>query len=179
VCRSAARPAAAALLAYPPFAQGDAVSLSASGDYFPAFNLAAKGIAELELTSTALALKSSQPLSLTWTKGGEASAKIHVKLDISHHGGSKGQIECDTADSGALTISAALISKLLNLGVAGFPTVIVTRHVIDSTVIPPGRVELEISSTVEQAVSIDGLTSCSKKEDCPTGQDCQNDLSCK
>ena len=166
-------------LAYPPFAESDAVTFAAAGEYFPAFTLSAKGIIPLALTSTDLALKSGQALSLAWTKGAESSAKIHVKLDISHHGGSKGQIECDTADSGALTISGALITKLLNLGVAGFPTVIVTRHVIGSTVIPAGRVELEISSTVEQGVTVDGLKSCTDKGDCPDGQDCQNDLTCK
>lgn len=169
----------AAPLAYPPFAESDAVTFAAAGDYFSAFNLSGKGIAPLALTSSDLALKSGQALPLAWTKGAEGSAKIHVKLDISHHGGSKGQIECDTADSGALTISAALITKLLNLGIAGYPTVIVTRHTIGSTVIASGRVELEISSTVEQAVSIDGLNSCKDKTDCPDGQDCQNDLTCK
>jgi hypothetical protein len=166
-------------LTYPAFAEGDAVTLAAAGEYYPAFSLSSKGIAPLALTSTGLALKSGQPLALTWTKGAESSAKIHVKLDISHHGGSKGQIECDTADSGALTVSAALISKLLKLGVAGYPTVIVTRHAIGSTAITPGRVELEISSTVEQTVTVDGLVSCSKNADCPDGQECQNDLSCK
>lgn len=166
-------------LAYPAFAEGDAVTLAAAGEYFPPFSLSSKGIAPLALKSTGLALKSGQPLALTWTKGAESSATIHVRLDISHHGGSKGQIECETADSGALTVSAALISKLLKLGVAGFPSVIVTRHAIGSTVIAPGRVELEISSTVEQSVTVDGLNSCTKNADCPDGQQCQNDLSCK
>jgi hypothetical protein len=166
-------------LAYPPFAEGDAVTFAAAGDYFPAFNLSSKGIAPLTLTSTDLAVRSGQALALTWTKGGESSAKIHVKLDISHHGGSKGQILCETADSGALTISAALVSKLLNLGFAGFPTVIVTRYVSGSTVIAPGRVELEVSSTVEQLVTIDGLKSCKDELDCPDGQECQSDRTCK
>jgi len=166
-------------LAYPPFAESDAISLTAAGDYYAAFNLAAKGIAPLALASDELALKTGQPLALSWTKGAESSAKIHVKLDISHHGGSKGQIECDTADSGSLSIGAGLITKLLNLGVAGFPTVIVTRHTIGSTVISPGRVELEISSSVEQGVTIDGLNSCTDTTDCPSGQVCQTDLTCK
>jgi len=169
----------AVALAYPPFAESDAVTVTAAGDYFPAFNLSSKAIAPLVITSTNLALKSGQGLALTWTKGAEGTARIHVKLDISHHGGSKGQIECDTADSGALTVSGALITKLLNLGVAGFPTVIVTRHTVGSTVIPSGRVELELSSTVEQSVSVDGLISCTDPEDCPDGQECQSDLTCK
>jgi len=166
-------------LAFPPFAEGDAVSLTAKGEYFPAFTLSSKGIAPLALASGELALKTGQPLVLNWTKGNESSAKIHVKLDISHHGGSKGQIECDTADSGSLTIGAGLISKLLQLGVAGFPSVIVTRHSVGSTAIAQGRVELEISSSVEQWVTIEGLTSCTDKSDCPNGQDCQTDLTCK
>jgi hypothetical protein len=166
-------------LAYPPFAEADAITLSAAGEYFPAFTLSAKGIAPLTLGTSELALKSGQPLTLTWVKGALSSANIHVKLDISHHGGSKGQIECNTSDSGTLAISAALIGKLLSLGIAGFPSVIVTRHVIGSAVISPGRVELEISSSVEQAVTIDGLTSCTAKADCPDGQDCQPDLTCK
>jgi hypothetical protein len=166
-------------LAYPPFAESDAVALTAAGEYFAAFNLSAKGIAPLALTTTEFPLKSGQALPLAWTKGAESSAKIHVVLNISNHGGTKGKIECDTADSGALTVSAALITKLLNLGVAGFPTVKVTRHVIGSTVIAQGRVELEISSTVEHAVTVDGLTSCTDKAMCPDGQDCQDDLTCK
>jgi len=166
-------------LTYPAFAEGDAISLTAAGDFYSAFNLGGKGIAPVVLASGELALKSGQPLTLNWTKGNESSAKIHVKLDISHHGGSKGQIECDTADSGSLSIGASLISKLLSLGVAGFPTVIVTRHTIGSTVISQGRVELEISSTVEQGVTIDGLNSCTDTANCPSGQTCQTDLTCK
>lgn len=166
-------------LAFPPFAESDAIGLSAKGEYFPAFDLNAKGIAPLALASGELALETGEPLKINWTKGNESSAKIHVKLDISHHGGSKGQIECDTSDSGSLSIGAELVTKLLNLGVAGFPTVIVTRHTIASTVIPAGRVELEISSTVEQGVTIDGLKSCTDKAQCPSGQDCQTDLTCK
>jgi hypothetical protein len=166
-------------LAYPPFAEGDAVTVAAAGDYFPAFSLTSKGIAPLVLTSAALALKSGQALTLGWSKGAAGISTIHLKLDISHHGGSKGQIECDADDSGSLAISGALVSKLLNLGVAGYPTVIVTRQAIGATTISVGRVELAVSSVLEQAVTIDGLTSCTKADDCPSGQTCQSDLTCK
>jgi hypothetical protein len=168
-----------ASLAYPPFAEGDAVTIAAAGDFFPAFSLTSKGIAPLALTSTELALKSGQPLALAWTQGATGTSSVHVKLDISHHGGSKGQIECDTDDSGSLSISATLITQLLALGVAGYPTVIVTRQAVGSTTISAGRVELVVSSVVEQAVTVDGLTSCTDADDCPTGQTCQTDLTCK
>ncbi len=166
-------------IAYPPFADGDPVTVAAAGDFFPTFSLTSKGITPLALTSTELALKSGQPLNLTWTKGAAGNSTIHVRLDISHHGGSKGQIECDTDDSGSLSIAATLISKLLDLGVAGYPTVIVTRQAIGSTTVSAGRVELVVSSVVEQSVTIDGLTSCTKDEDCTGTETCQTDLTCK
>ena len=173
------QPGGSVTLAYPPFAEGDAISVAAAGDYFAPFSLSGVGIAPLALSSTGLSLSSGQPLSLVWTKGADSAAKVHVKLDISHHGGSKGQIECEAPDTGALGIPAALLGKLLDLGVAGFPTVIVSRHTTASTVIAAGRVDLEISSVVERAVDIDGLTSCTDDEDCSDGQICQTDLSCR
>ena len=166
-------------LAYPPFADGDALTVSAAGDFFPAFSLSSKGIAPLALTSSLFALKTGQAFDLAWTKGAAGNSTIHVKLDISHHGGSKGQIECDTDDSGLLSISAALITQLLNLGVAGYPSVIVTRQAVGATTISAGRVELVVSSVVEQAVTVDGLTSCTDDDDCPSGESCQTDLTCK
>jgi hypothetical protein len=173
------QPPASVTLAVPPFAEGDAVSFSAAGDFFPAFKLEAKAVAPLVLTSTSITLKSGSPMNLTWTKGANADAKIHVKLDISHHGGTKGEIGCDTGDTGSLTVSAALVKKLLDLGIAGYPTVIVTRHTIGSARVPAGRVDLEIASIVEQAIAIEGLTSCSDDKDCASGKTCQSDLTCK
>jgi hypothetical protein len=173
------QPAGSVSLAYPPFAEGDAVTFSAAGDYFPAFTLTSTGVAPLAVTSTSLALNTGKALDLAWTPGAAGNAKIHVKLDISHHGGSKGQIECDSDDTGSLTVPAPLITKLLGLGVAGFPTVIITRQAVGSSVISAGRVELDVSSVVEQAVTVEGLTSCDADEDCPSGQTCQTDQSCK
>ncbi|MEO6601906.1 MAG: hypothetical protein ABIQ16_18655 [Polyangiaceae bacterium] len=167
-----------ASLAYPPFADGDAVTIAAAGDFFPAFSVSSKGIAPLALTSTELSLKSGQPLDLAWTKGAVGNARIHVKLDISHHGGSKGQIECDADDSGSISIPSTLIGKLLALGVSGYPTVIVTRRATGSTTISAGRVELVVSSVVEHPVTIDGLTSCTADKDCASGKTCQDDLAC-
>ncbi|HRI10452.1 MAG TPA: hypothetical protein PKW35_21680 [Nannocystaceae bacterium] len=167
-------------LLYPAFAEGDTITLDAAGDYFPAFSITATGIAPFELTSGALALEGGKAANLTWTPGASpGAADIHVKLDISHHGGTKGMIECDTDDSGSLEISAALVQQLLDLGVAGFPTVIVSRSSVGSTTIPPGRVDLVITSAVEAVVQVPGLTSCTADADCPDGETCQVDLSCK
>ena len=167
-------------LAYPPFAEADAVTFAATGGDFAAFSIASKGIAPLLLSSTDLTLKTGVGLDLAWTKGNLADATIHAKVNISRHGGTKGQIDCETADTGALSISPAMMTKLLNLGVAGYPTVIVTRHVIGSAVIAPGRVDLEVESVIEQPLEVDGLTSCTDDDDCATGHTCHvEDQTCK
>ncbi|HVW27829.1 MAG TPA: hypothetical protein VHC69_20830 [Polyangiaceae bacterium] len=176
---NAYQPPAGTTLAYPPFSEGDAVSFVASGGALPGFTLNATGIAPLVLTSTSIELKSGDPVNLTWTPGASANGSINVKLDISHHGGTKGQILCDTKDTGSLTISAALVKKLIGLGVAGYPSVIVTRHSDGSAVISAGRVDLIVSSVVEQAITVEGLTSCTADSDCPSGKTCQTDLSCE
>ncbi len=174
------QPPAGVTLVYPPFKEGDEVSVSTSGDYYRAFSIKATAIAPLQLTSSDIPLAANLPVKLTWTPPATADAsRIRVKLDISHHGGTRGKIECDTADDGSLEVSAGLVSKLLALGVAGFPTVIVTREAKGSVTIAPGRVDLLVSSDVERAVSIAGLTSCTEDTQCATGQTCQSDLSCK
>ncbi|HZF50632.1 MAG TPA: hypothetical protein VE093_18365 [Polyangiaceae bacterium] len=167
-------------LLYPPFAEGDNVTFEASGDHFSAFSVQSTGISPLEITSASIAIEKDLPIKLTWTPPGKAgTTTIHVKLDISHHGGTKGLIECDTEDTGSLELSAAILTELVNLGVAGFPTISVMRRAVGSTTIAPGRVELVVASDVERPVQIPGLTSCTDDTQCPSGQTCQQDLTCK
>lgn len=174
------QPPASVKLLYPGFSEGETIRLEASGDYFKAFSVEAKGISQLVILNDMLPLETGKPLSLSWTPPGKPElSTIHVKLDISHHGGTKGMIECDAPDTGSLTLPAALVTELLNLGVAGFPTIIVSRSAKGSVTIAPGRVDLTVSSTVERSVQIPGVTSCTADTDCLQGQTCQNDLTCK
>jgi hypothetical protein len=174
------QPPTSVTLAYPAFAEGDSIRLEASGGSFAAFTLQAQGITSLTLPSDTISLAENQAVSLTWAPPGKADiAKIQVKLDISHHGGTKGKIECEAADSGSLQLSASLVTQLLKLGVAGFPTIVVTRSAVGSATISAGRLDLVISSEVEKAVTIPGLNSCNKDTDCPDNQKCQPDLTCK
>lgn len=167
-------------LPYPAFAEAEAITFDASGDYYPAFTVESVGVAPLIFTSSMLTLESGKALPISWTAPAKPGAsRIYVKLDISHHGGTKGMIECDADDTGSLEISSALMTKLLDLGVAGYPTIIVIRKATGSTTITQGRVDLVISSSIEQAVQIPGLTSCTDDTDCAMGQTCQSDLSCK
>lgn len=165
---------------YPPFAEGADVSVTASGGVYGPFSLHAKGVAPLVLGADTFTLQRGQPLVVTWTAAGAAGdSTIQVKLDISHHGGTKGQILCQTADSGSLTIGASLVTMLVDLGISGYPSIIVTRSAVGSAAIAPGRVRLLLSEDVERYIQIPGLMSCQSDADCPTGKTCQEDLQCK
>lgn len=171
---------ATAKLSYPAFAEGDPLSMTASGDRFAAFKLSGRGIAPLEVTSKSFALAPDQALTLTWKPAAEPTrSKLHVKLDISHHGGSKGMISCDAPDTGSLELAAPLITELLNLGVAGFPTVVLTRESVGSATIAEGRIDLVLASALEFAVTVPGVTSCTDDVDCSDGKTCQADLTCQ
>lgn len=174
---------------FPPFAEGDAVEVHATGSDYPGFDLLALAIAPLELTSTELAVETGKPLELTWKAPGDPEpSSILLKLDISHHGGLRGRIECNTADDGELTISAELMTALIELGVAGFPTIELTRVSSGGASISQGCVELRVSSFVSHAVTVAGVTSCTgttcEADDtgcipCPDGQTCRMDLTCQ
>ncbi len=167
-------------LPYAAFVEGDVLQIRAEGgDTVPAFSVASRGIAPLSLLDAGYTLADGMPFPLTWTPAADAgNARILVKLDISHHGGARGKIECELDDTGAYTLPASLASHLLALGVAGYPTVIVTRRAVESVALSTGRVDFGVSSQVERAVDIPGLVSCFGDEDCPVGQTCQVDLTC-
>lgn len=174
------QPPAGTALAYPPFGPADDVTLHAAGGDYAAFDLSAKGVDPLAFTSTDFELEDGKPLELTWDAAADPkSSQLHVKLDISHHGGIKGIIECDSDDSGSLTISAAMISQLLGLGVAGFPSVVAMRQSLDTAAIAPGLVRLEVSARAEHYVTVKGVDSCTVAADCPDGKTCASDSTCQ
>ncbi len=168
-------------LPYPAAQEGDAISLAAKGSpAVPAFTLEASGVAPLVLLNESVPVEPESPVVLQWVPPGiPGLSTVSVKLDISHHAGSKGKILCDTLDDGLLEIEAALVDQLVALGVAGFPTILVTRKSTGSTMVPTGRIDLEVSADVEVLVDIPGNVSCTSDENCPEGQTCQVGLFCK
>jgi hypothetical protein len=174
------QPPAGSTLPYPPCAEGAQVSLSVEGGAYEGFDLLSKCIAPLEFNGP-IPLKKDTPLKLTWKAPTDAKlARIQVKLNISHHGGSRGEIRCDVEDTGSLEIPKEMASALLGLGVAGFPTVVLTRIVTGGVASgEPKNVQLVVQEYVERAIEIDGLVSCNDTALCPSGQTCQTDLTCK
>jgi hypothetical protein len=173
------QPPAGTTLAYPAFAEGDEIALEAAGDELGAFALSAPGVAQLQLAADELALDPAADLVLEWTPPAGSASAIAVKLDISHHGGTKGILECEADDTGSLAIPASLVAGLIELGVAGFPSIVVSRRSTGSTVTALGRIDLVVSSQVTRPVLVDGVVSCSEDAQCPDGQTCQPDLTCQ
>lgn len=163
-------------ITYPGFAEGDTITLSSSGADYAAFTASAKGIAPLKLSTDTYNLSKTSPLNLSWTAPGALSnARVLVTLNLSHHAGSSGLLTCDVADTGSLTISASLISQLINLGVAGFPTLTVTRTSVGWASITPGSVAFDVSSPISRTVTVDGYVSCTADADCTSGT-CNTDV---
>lgn len=155
-------------LDYPPCEPGAPVTASASDVY-----LSADCIAPLQLMGPdPIPIVKNEPLRLSWLPAANgARSRVRVKLDVSHHGGSKGEIDCDVADTGELEIAASLVTALLDLGLAGFPTINVNRVVVGTDAANP-NLKLVLSSDLTRAVDT-GVVSCLDDAACPDGQTCQ------
>ena len=154
-------------LPYPPCEEGDAVRLRVDS-----FGAASVCIAPLVIPgSDVISVKRDRPAELSWTPPARTDlARMQIRLDVSHHGGKKGEIDCDVADTGAFQIPASLVTALVDLGLAGFPTIILTRVASASSPEAP-EVRLVVSASVERDVDT-GITSCSDTKKCPAGQQC-------
>ncbi len=142
------------------------------------FTLAARGIAPLTLAESTVRVATGEAVALRWNAPTQTGLRVRVSLDISHHGGTRGKIECAADDTGALTIAAPLITRLVALGVAGFPTIIVSRESVGEAALRAGRVLLSVASTVEVPVEIPNVRSCTENSECPSGT-CRPDLRCE
>jgi hypothetical protein len=160
---------AAAALPFPPCQEGADVTLAG-----PDFDATVQCVAPLVLiTQEPVVVKTGSAVQLEWAPPEDsASSRIAIKLDISHHGGKKGEIACDVPDTGSFALPEALVSKLISLGVAAQPTIGLKR---EATAAARGRtsVRFTIVSPVERAVDT-GFRSCVGGEACPEGTTCDS-----
>jgi hypothetical protein len=162
-------------LPYPPCEEGADVRLSADG-----FGAQTKCVAPLVLSdSGVVSVKRDQPVKVAWTAPGKPDmGRVTILLDVSHHGGKKGEIDCDVPDTGAFDIPASLVTALVDLGLAGFPTILVTRVASAPSATEP-QIVLAASASVEREVDT-GIKSCVDDTGCPMGQTCNKDnLTCR
>lgn len=167
-------------LKYPPFNEGDTVSLAAAGSEFsPPFTLKALGLPPLKtITDTVVPYIDAKPIELKWEAPTKAiNSILDVVVDISFHGGTKAKIigQCD--DVGALSIPANLLDKLKTYGISGYPRLNLTR--ITRGKDDAAKAEISLESTLSMALEIPGLISCNKAEDCPDNRTCLADRRCE
>lgn len=158
-------------LDYPGFEEGASLTLAATGAFHPAFTVATTGVSPLVLRTDRFELGSGKPLLVEWEAGSNADATVTLSLNVSRHGGSAGYLECKSSDSGSLTIPAGPITRLIELGVAGFPQLIVTRTSRGEAALPAGKIVLQSTAVAIPTLAVEGLCSCFDSTDCGTCAD--------
>lgn len=156
-----------ASLAYPPCAPGDVIKVAAAG-----LSLEASCITPLELTGPdPIPVMSGQSVKVAWVAETGGGTRVRIGLDVSHHGGKKGEIDCEVEDTGSFEIPEPLVTKLISLGLAGFPTINVNRVSVGSSSAVP-NVTFVVSSDVTRAVDT-GVESCLDDSACEAPKTCQ------
>jgi hypothetical protein len=129
-------------------------------------------IARLELTTASpIPVVAGKSLDIAWTpptSGADSRVKIH--LDIAHHGGKKGEINCDIADTGSFSVPEELVTQLVSLGLAGYPDITLERYSAAADASGP-MIQLRIGSLVRREVDT-GVLSCDEDSQCESGQTC-------
>lgn len=158
-------------LDYPPCSEGDTIKISASGsESAAAFTLKVKGILPLEVPEGEILSEDGKPITLQWTPPKiQGVSTISVRINISYHGGTKGEIQCECEDNGSLTIPGAMLDQLKSFGMAGFPIVEITRKSVGYDENAKALAIVECTAT--RLLSIPGIVSCNQNEDCPN-QNC-------
>jgi hypothetical protein len=168
-----------AMLPHPGFEPGATLVLSAAGDEYSGFELSGWGVSPLSVPAALPEVRRDLPTEIRWTAPESVGvARVYLALNIDNHGASAARIECLTDDDGELDIDAGLTSQLLDRGLSGFPSLTLHRRTVDQTTIEPGCVEFVVGSELVIDVDVEGLTTCSTNDDCPSDQTCQPNLSC-
>jgi hypothetical protein len=160
---------------YPPCTEGGEVTAEAAR-----FKFSGKCIAALEVTSPLpIPVVSGKPFHLMWKAPGVTGiSRIQFSLEISHHGGYQGQIDCDVPDTGSFDVPASMVTALVARGLAGFPTVDVNRLSIATDSREPNA-SLSVQSSAGLLAVDTGVVSCTgdNPTECPSPMTC--DLSKK
>jgi hypothetical protein len=158
-------------LVYPPCSEGDTITLSATGkDSVAPFTIKARGITPLVVLNGDILVEDGKDINLQWVPPAISGVStINVRINISYHGGTKGEIQCDCEDNGSLTIPGAMLDKLKSYGIAGYPLVEITRKSVGTNA--DAKASVIVQCSVTKLLTIPGVTSCNQDGDCP-GKTC-------
>lgn len=136
--------------------------------------LHAVGVQPLVTSGETLVVSTEEDLAVTWTAAtGLGRSRVRLDINIDQHGNSPVLLSCDFDDDGTGTVPATLLDQLVNFGVSGFPSALVTRYTADQAVVgDDGCMELAVTSARTMDVRVDGFTPCNGPGQCPEGQEC-------
>jgi len=157
-------------ITYPGFNPGDSITLSATGGVYGAFGISATGVAPLVLGSDTYNLTPNAPITITWTPEAASNTRVAFVMNLSHHTGTTGYLKCDAPDTGSLTIPAEQVTQLINLGVAGYPTLTATRASVGEATVSTGSVLLMVTGGARPELTVAGYDSCVGDTDCPAAK---------
>ncbi|MEE9385765.1 MAG: hypothetical protein V3V08_20335 [Nannocystaceae bacterium] len=161
------------MLPHPAFAAGDEIELRAAGDQLAGFTLRGVGIVAIDdLKDEIWPVRRGRPLAASWTPGPGGPARLHLALNIDQHGNSPANIECDVRDTGSFDIPATLIDQLFDLGISGFPSLVLTRRTADSVTLDVGCVDFNVRSWTTVTVEVADHIPCMSDADCPEDMTC-------
>ncbi len=166
-------------LPHPGFAPGAGIALSAVGGAGDPLTLRGVGVAPLTGVAAAVPVELEHALALPWDPPAEdAPIDVVATLNLNQHGLTGSRLVCQVPDTGGFTVPASLVSALVDDGLSGFPSLALRRRSVASKTRGGGCVDLQVFTTAEVAVEVQGLTSCSDDQDCPEGETCRGDLTC-
>ncbi|HEX2958383.1 MAG TPA: hypothetical protein VHO70_16225 [Chitinispirillaceae bacterium] len=151
---------------FPPFSEGDSVVLLAEGTTtMPSFTIKTRGISPLVVSNEEIVFEDGKSVTFKWQKPAVAGVStMNIRINVSYHGGTKGEIIIDCEDNGEVTLPGSMIDRLKSWGLSGYPVVELTRRSI--VTIDPSKPDLIIESAVTKSVKIPGVIPCNQNEDC-------------
>lgn len=168
-------------LAYPPFNEGDLVTITATGSVTsPAFTLSAPGIKPIKVLNDTIKFIEGQAINLKWEPAAiPGNSIIDILIDIAYHGGTSSKIKGEVADNGSFTINADILDALRKLGISGFPRIDVTRKAISIDEVVKSK--LVIQSMVSYELFIPNFVSCNNDSTCINAgfTNCTDDRRCE
>lgn len=161
----------------PPWDPGALLTLQTGAGAFDP--VALHGVAPEDLSSDATTweIVSGEPLAISWEPAQDgARSQVRVTLMVDLHGITPAMMECWFADDGQGEVPADLLGEFLGLGITGFPEGSFARLTADQAAVGEGCADLWSTVALTPEISIDGYTPCREDDDCPDGQECNEEL---
>ena len=165
-------------LTHPVMEGGELVTLQMPDGVYGPLELHGVGIEAVDMTGVIWSVADGQDLAITWPAptASVVRSEVEIRISIDQHGITPSALYCTFADDGTGTVPASIITTLLSAGVTGFPTGLLERRTADKGAAGAGCMDLIVSAPRTVEVDVVGYTPCVADEDCPEGQDCNEEL---